>query len=100
MVSCFKYFTQIPKKDIAGREGKRRISQLFERFQSGSGKVLLKTSALSPFYFIFTYLNILTNNISTSATVRLEFHYAWHLLPFSCYLLDMLMLARLLENEL
>lgn len=35
-------------KEIAGREGKRRISQLFERFQSGSGKVLLKMTALSP----------------------------------------------------
>lgn len=35
-------------KEIAGREGKGRISQVFERFQSGSGKVLLKITALSP----------------------------------------------------
>lgn len=42
------YFIQIMMKEIAGREGKGRISQLFERFQSGSGKVLLKITALSP----------------------------------------------------
>lgn len=79
-------------KEIAVREGKR-LSQLFERFQSGSEKVLLKMTALSPVYLLSTYLNILTKTISTSATVRLEVHYAWHLLPFSCYLLDMIMLA-------
>lgn len=80
-------------KEIAGREGKRKISQTFERFQSGSGKVLLKIIALSPVYLLSTYLNILTKPISNSATVKLEVHYAWHLLPFGCYLPDMIILA-------